>query len=69
MLETLVSFFRMKNFKSRKAVVEFSLSFKNFNSRQKVTVRALFQWSRFISFHMIKFLGTTFSLSVPTEFL
>ena len=48
MLETLVSFFRMKNFKSRKAVVEFSLSFKNFKSRQKLTVRVLFQWSRFI---------------------
>ena len=41
-------FFSIKNFKSRKAVVEFSLSFKNFNSRQKVTVRVLFQWSCFI---------------------
>ena len=44
----MVSFFRIKNFKSRKAVVEFYLSLKNFKSRQKVTVRVLFQWSRFI---------------------
>ena len=44
----IVSFFRIKNFKSGKAVVEFPLSFKNFKSCQKVTVRALFQWSRFI---------------------
>ena len=41
-------FFSIKNFKSHKAVVEVSLSFKNFKSRQKVTVRVLFQWSRFI---------------------
>ena len=32
-------FFSIKNFK---AVVEFSLSFKHFKSRQKVTVRVLF---------------------------
>ena len=42
------SFLSIKNFKSRKAVVEFLLCFKNFKSRQKVTVRALFQWSLFI---------------------
>ena len=42
------SFFGIKNFKIRKTVVEFSLSFKNFKSRQRVTVRVLFQWSRFI---------------------
>ena len=41
-------FFSIKNFKSCKAVVEFSLSFKNFNSHQKGTVKVLFQWSRFI---------------------
>ena len=41
-------FFSIKNFKSGKAVVEFPLSFKNFKSCQKVTVRVLFQWSRFI---------------------
>ena len=41
-------FFSIKNFQSRKAVVEFSLSFKSFNSRQKVTVRVFFQWPRFI---------------------
>ena len=40
--------FSIKNFKSCKAVVELSLSFKNFKSRQKMTVRVLFQWSRFI---------------------
>ena len=42
------SFFGIKNFKIRKTVVEFSLSFKNFQSRQRVTVRVLFRWSRFI---------------------
>ena len=41
-------FFSIKNFKSGKAVVEFPLSFKNFKSCQKVTVRVLFQWSRLI---------------------
>ena len=41
-------FFSIKNFQSRKAVVEFSLSFKSFNSRQKVTIRVFFQWPRFI---------------------
>ena len=63
-------FFSIKNFKSCKAVVEFSLSFKNFKIRQKVIVRVLFQCNASLSFHMmIKFPGTTFSLSVPTEFL
>ena len=33
----MVSFFNIKNFKSRKAVVEFFLSFKSFISRKKVT--------------------------------
>ena len=41
-------FFCIKNFKSRKAMVEFSLSFKSFKSRWGVTVRVLFQWSRLI---------------------
>ena len=44
----MVSFFRTENFKIRKAVVEFSLSFKNFKNHQKVTVKVIFQWSRFI---------------------
>ena len=41
-------FFSIKNFKSRKAVVEFYLSFKRFKSCEKVTVRVLFQFPRFI---------------------
>ena len=32
-------FFSIKNFKNRKAKVEFSLNFKNFKNRQKVTIR------------------------------
>ena len=64
-----MSFFSIKNFKSRKAVVEFSLSFKIFKSRKKV-VEFFFSDYASLSFHMIiKFPGTTFSLSVPTEFL
>ena len=44
----MVAFFSIKSFKSRKAVVEFSLSFKNFQSRQKVNVSVPFQWLHFI---------------------
>ena len=61
----MASFFKIKTFKSRKAVVEFSLSFKSFKSR----LRVFFSGHASLSFDMmIKFPGTTFSLSVPTEF-
>ena len=64
----MVSFFGIKNFKSRKAVLEFFLSFKSFKSRKKVT-ESFFSGHASLSFHMMhKFPGTTFSLSVPTKF-
>ena len=62
-------FFGIKNFKSHKVVVEFFLSFRSFKSREKVT-EAFFSGHASFSFHMMhKFPGTTFSRSVPTEFL
>ena len=66
-------FFSIKNFKSRKAMVEFSLSLKSFKSCKKVT-KCFFSGRKglhaSLSFHMMhKFPGTTFSLSIPTEFL
>ena len=64
-LRLMASFFKIKTFKSRKAVVEFSLSFKSFKSR----LRVFFSGHASLSFDMmIKFPGTIFSLSVPTEF-
>ena len=65
----MVSFFSIKNFKNRKAVVEFFYSFKSFKSRKKLT-ESFFRGNASLSFHtMRKFPGTTFSLSVPSEFL
>ena len=55
--------------KSRKAVMEFFLSFKSFKSRKKVT-NSFFIGHASLSFHLMhKFPGIMFSLSVPTEFL
>ena len=55
--------------KSRKAVMEFFLSFKSFKSRKKVT-NSFFIGHASLSFHLMhKFSGIMFSLSVPNEFL
>ena len=63
------SFFSIKNFKSRNAVMEFFLSFRNFKSRKKMT-ESFFSGHTLLGFQMMhKFPGTIFSLSVPTEFL
>ena len=62
-------FFSIKNFKSRKAVVELFLSFKSFKRRKKMA-ESFFSGHASLSFHMMhKFPGTIFFLSVPTEFL
>ena len=56
----MVSFFGIKNFKSRKAVLEFFLSFKSFKSRKKVT-ESFCSGHASLSFHMMhQFPGTTF---------
>ena len=58
----------LKTLKSRKAVVEFYLSFKSFKSHKKVT-KSFFSGHVSLSFHIMqKCPGTTFSLPVPTDF-
>ena len=67
--KVMVSFSRIKNFKSRKKVTESFFSIKNFKSR-KTVVEFSFSGHASVSFHMMyKFPETTFSLSVLTEFL
>ena len=62
-------FFCIKNRNCRKVVVELFLSFKSFKSRKKGS-ESFFSGHASLSFHMVlKFSGTTFSLSGPTEFL
>ena len=65
----MVSFFNIKNFKSRKALMESFLNFRSFKSREKVT-ESFFSDHASSSFYMMHtFPGTIFSLSVPTESL
>ena len=61
-----ISFFIIKIFESCKAVMEFFLSFRSFESHM---TEFFTSGHASLSFHMMhKFPGTIFSLSVPTDF-